>query len=451
MDQPAPKVDVAALLAEVERNVQEKKASGFYDPAEIRKVEAAAVSFDQALQDMGAAQLETQRAELNQLWNTLEWGVTTHRGGLKGRLVLGLKKLIHKISRFPLSVWQARQVRFNDELVKALNAMIPQHLNSLRHLAQSDQRLDALEDIARAQGQRLRDLDRHLTELAASHQSRLGALERESSSGRNQGEALLARLERIVADQARAGVVGAGAVAEVASARAASRGSAYLAFEDLHRGSREEIMSRQGVYLPYFREAARPETPVLDLGCGRGEFLEACRAAGIPARGVDLNPAMVAACREMGLDVAEGDALEHLRGLPEASLGGILMAQVIEHLTSDQLTELVSLCAGKLAPGGVLIAETINPQCLMTFAGAFYLDLTHQKPIHPEATRFLWQWAGLEKVEVLYLSPVPPEFRLERIEGPDSGVNAIFNRNVQRLNDLLYSHLDYAVVGRKPA
>ncbi len=451
MDQPAPNLDVAALLAEVERNVQEKKASGFYDPAEIRKVEAAALDFDQAVQDMAAAQLETQRAELNQLWNTLEWGVSTHRGGIKGRLVLGLKKLIHKLTRFPLSVWLARQVRFNDELVKAMNALIPHHLDNLRRLAQSDQRLDALEDIARAQGQRLRDLDRRLSELAAGHHSRLGALERETGQGRNQTEALLARLERIVADQARAGVVGAEAVAGVAQARAASRGSAYLAFEDLHRGSREEIMARQGVYLPYFRPAARPEAPVLDLGCGRGEFLEACRQAGIPARGVDINPAMVAACREMGLAVEEGDGLEHLRGLPEASLGGILMAQVIEHLTSDQLTELVSLCAAKLAPGGVLIAETINPQCLLTFAGAFYLDLTHQKPIHPEATRFLWQWAGLENVEVLYLSPVPPEFRLERIEGPDSGSNAIFNRNVQRLNDLLYSHLDYAVVGRKPA
>ncbi|MCA1989829.1 MAG: hypothetical protein LDL07_11895, partial [Desulfarculus sp.] len=151
MDQPAPKLDVAALLAEVERNVQEKKASGFYDPAEIRKVEAAALDFDQAVQDMAAAQLETQRAELNQLWNTLEWGVSTHRGGIKGRLVLGLKKLIHKLTRFPLSVWLARQVRFNDELVKAMNALIPHHLDNLRRLAQGDQRLDALEDIARAQ------------------------------------------------------------------------------------------------------------------------------------------------------------------------------------------------------------------------------------------------------------------------------------------------------------
>jgi len=451
MDQPAPKLDVTALLAEVERNVQEKKAQGFYDPAEIRKVEAAAVDFDLAVQDMATAQLEALRGELNLLWNPLEWGVTTHRAGLKGRLVLGLKKLIFKLTRFPLSVWLARQVRFNDELLKTINILIPQHLAHQRYIPQTDPRLDALEDLARTQAQRLRDLDRRLAELAAGHQSRLGALERETSQGRNQTEALLARLERIVADQARAGVVGAEAVAAVASARTASRGSAYLAFEDLHRGSREEIMARQGVYLPHFRAAARPETPVLDLGCGRGEFLEACRAAGIPARGVDLNPAMVAACRERGLEVAEGDALEHLRGLPEASLGGILMAQVIEHLTTDQLTELISLCAAKLAPGGALIAETINPQCLLTFAGAFYLDLTHNKPIHPEATRFLWQWAGLEKVEVLYLSPVPPDFRLERIEGTEAGINAIFNRNVQRLNDLLYSHLDYAVVGRKPA
>jgi O-antigen chain-terminating methyltransferase len=187
----------------------------------------------------------------------------------------------------------------------------------------------------------------------------------------------------------------------------------------------------------------------LDIGCGRGEFLEAARDAGLKAIGVDLNPEMVAFCNGRGLEVAENDAVEYLRGLPDASLGGILAAQLIEHLELDQLTEMVSLCSAKLKPGGVFIAETVNPQCLSTFSGAFYLDLTHIKPIHPEAARFLWRWAGLGQVEVVYLSPYPPDHRLENFSESDDGLAGVVNRNVQRLNALLYSHQDYAVVGRK--
>ena len=229
-------------------------------------------------------------------------------------------------------------------------------------------------------------------------------------------------------------------------------GAAYLAFEDLHRGTRDEIKRRQSVYLPFFQLSVGPQAPLLDLGCGRGEFLDLCREAGLPARGVDVNPAMAAFCREMGLDVAEADGLTYRRALPRGGLGGHpWLSQLIEHLSLDQLTELVALCAEKLAPGGVLIAETVNPQTLSTFAGAFYVDLTHNKPVHPEAARFLWRWAGLGEVQILYLSALTPEQKLEPLPGGTGapGSAGAFNRNVDRLNQLIYGPLDYAVVGRK--
>lgn len=108
----------------------------------------------------------------------------------------------------------------------------------------------------------------------------------------------------------------------------------------------------------------------------------------------------------------------------------------------------MSLAALKLADGGHLIAETVNPACLTTLSGAFYLDLTHQRPIHPEAARFLWKGAGLRQVEVLYLSPYPEQYRLPQAPGEDATAQAL-NQTVARLNDLLYSFQDYAVVGRK--
>ncbi|MBI4800413.1 MAG: methyltransferase domain-containing protein [Desulfarculus sp.] len=439
------KPDVRAILQEVEEAVRQKKAQGLYDPAEIRRVEEAALSFSQAVEDSAAAELSILRAGLNQLWDTKQWGVSTHREGAAARLVLLLKKLIYKLTKFPLSVWLARQVAFNDQLIKALNHLIPQHVDLLRRQAHSDRRLDAQEDLSRALSERLRRQEEAMREFTA----RLESLERAAAQGSTQTELLLAQLQDIVEKQAQAGVISAEAVGQIKAARSASRGASYLAFEDLHRGSREEIKAKQAVYLAHFKDAASQEAPVLDLGCGRGEFLEAAKEAGIPARGVDINPEMAALGREHGLEVAAGDGLEYLRALAPGSLGGILMSQVIEHLTLDELTELVGLCASRLIPGGVLIAETVNPQCLSTFAGAFYLDLTHNKPIHPEAARFLWRWAGLTEVEIIYLSPVPPEHRLQPLTSGGPELSDVFNRNVERLNNLLYSHLDYAVKGRK--
>ncbi len=418
-----PSQSDAGLLAEVEAAVAAGKSQGLYNPVEVRRVEAAAVTL-QADPDLES--MERLAAYLLENWDAKACDISTHREGLPARLVVGFKRLLHRLTRPYLNVALARQTSFNNRLV-ALQSILVSRLAALRLLLeQSEDRFDDVE-------------------------ARLTALERRLFTGNAQAEALLARLQRIVEDQSQAGGLSPRMAREVAEARTAGRGAAYLAFEDLHRGTREEIKRRQLVYLPYFELAVGREAPLLDLGCGRGEFLELCREAGLPARGVDVNPAMVASCRELGLDVTEADGLTYLRGLPQAGLGGILLSQVIEHLGLDQLTELVALCAEKLVPGGVLIAETVNPQSLSTFAGAFYVDLTHNKPVHPEAARFLWRWAGLGDVEILYLSQPAAGQQLESLPdgtgAPD--LAGAFNRNVARLNQLIYGPLDYAVVGRK--
>ena len=136
------------------------------------------------------------------------------------------------------------------------------------------------------------------------------------------------------------------------------------------------------------------------------------------------------------------------------SLGGIFLSQVIEHLDPEILRDLVRTAFLKLAPGGALLAETINPQCLTTFSGAFYLDLSHHNPIHPEAARFLWESLGFRQVEILYVSPYPQEMRLEEMvrrddETYEDEIARVLNENIQRLNALLYGYQDYAVVGYK--
>jgi len=417
------KPDVAALLAEVDAAVAAKKAQGFYNPAEVRRVEEAAVTLQL---DPDGESMERLATYLRENWDAKACDISTHRGGFQGRLVVGFKRLVHRLTRPYLNVALARQTAFNNRLAELQSLLVIQFTGLRLRMEQADDRFNDVE-------------------------ARLTALERQLFTGNAQGEVLLARLQRIVEEQSRAGQLSPEAAQEVAQARAAARGASYLAFEDLHRGTREEIKRRQAVYLPHFQLSVTPQAPLLDLGCGRGEFLELCREAGLPARGVDVNPAMVAFCREQRLDVTGADGLAYLRALPPAGLGGILLSQVIEHLNLDQLTELVALCAEKLVPGGVLIAETVNPQSLSTFAGAFYVDLTHTKPVHPEAASFLWRWAGLGEVQILYLSPLAPEHQLESLPSgtgsPD--VAGAFNRNAARLNQLIYGPLDYAVVGRK--
>jgi O-antigen chain-terminating methyltransferase len=226
---------------------------------------------------------------------------------------------------------------------------------------------------------------------------------------------------------------------------------AYLRFEDRHRGSAEDIRERQRGYLELFTSG-----PVLDVGCGRGEFLALCRDAGIEARGVDLDPAMVARCREAGLDAAQADALHALAALPDGSLGGVFSAQLIEHLPPEAFIALVRLAHAKLRPGGVLLCETPNPMCLTIFASAFYVDLTHIKPIHPQGAAFVLEAAGFRDVELKFVNPCPPEAGLQALE-PEWYMRRYevaflwaINDNLARLNSLLWGAQDYAVIGKKP-
>lgn len=443
------KPDVAALLARVDEEVRRKKEEGFYDPAEVRKVEEMAVTLSQAADDGASAELSLRHSALKDLWDPKACAVDSHRGGLAGKLVVAAKRLLHKATKPYINLVLARQTQFNDELVKLLNVLVPHHADLRFRMPHGEKRLDVLEDLARHLTGQVADTARDTRSGLKELEARLSAQEREAAGARGEIELLLARLQKIVEAQAAAGQVGGEVVEQIRAERARSRGASYVAFEDLHRGSREDIKRKQELYVEHFGGAVGEERPLLDLGCGRGEFLELARDHGLAAIGVDLNPEMVAACQKQGLNASESDAVAFLRQQPDGRFGGILMSQLIEHLPLEQLTELVNLCVAKLAGGGVLIAETINPQCLTTFSSAFYLDLTHIKPIHPEATRFLWRWAGLHEIEVLYLSPVPEDGKLEIFGESRDELAAAFNRNMTRLNQLLYGYQDYAVKGVK--
>ena len=230
----------------------------------------------------------------------------------------------------------------------------------------------------------------------------------------------------------------------------------YLGFEDRFRGSEAEIRTRLADYLPYFDGASN----VLDVGCGRGEFLQLLREHGISARGIDLNPEMAEACRARGLDASAADALTTLRELPDQSLGGLIAVQVIEHLKPAYLSQFLQTAFFKLRPGAPLVLETINPACWVAFFESYIRDLTHEQPIHSETLQYMLQASGFASVEVVFRSPIAEGGRLQRVtarpehfgETADSQTALVsaFNHNVDRLNDRLFTFQDYAAIARVP-
>jgi 2-polyprenyl-3-methyl-5-hydroxy-6-metoxy-1,4-benzoquinol methylase len=199
----------------------------------------------------------------------------------------------------------------------------------------------------------------------------------------------------------------------------------WLRFADRFRGSEEAIRERQQIYAARFRGS----TGVLDLGCGRGEMLEVFRDAGIAARGIDLHAESIAVCRSKGLDAELADAFAYLRALPDASLGGLVCCQVVEHIPPERLPELIRLAHAKLRARALIAIETPNPECLAIFATHFYIDPTHRHPIPPALASFYLDEAGFGRVEIERLSPavdarpalaeLPEAFRKEFFGGLD--------------------------------
>ena len=206
----------------------------------------------------------------------------------------------------------------------------------------------------------------------------------------------------------------------------------YARFADRFRGSEEYVRANQQFYLPIFRAAGR----VLDLGCGRGEFLELLRAEGIPARGVEASQESVNYCQSKGLDVEKADIFDYLNALPDASEDVIFCSQVVEHLEPATLSSMIQLCVSRLMKGGVLVIETPNPECLAIFATHFYLDPTHTRPVPPALLAFHLEEFGMGGIEVHRFAPAVESY-------PE------IHSLPRDFADKFFGGMDYAIIARK--
>ena len=266
------------------------------------------------------------------------------------------------------------------------------------------------------------------------------------------GLMLKRELERGLAGATASGPVPAAATALPASRTDSVNAYKYVGFENKFRGSEADIRERLLKYVEIFEGASN----VLDLGCGRGEFLALLAERGISAHGLDINHEMVEACRASGLDAREGDALAYLESIPDGSLGGLIAVQVVEHFPPPYLVRALDTAYHKLKPGSKIVLETLNPACWFAFFEAYIRDITHAWPLHPETLKFLAVSSGFQRIELRLLSPYPSDAKLQHAQLPPEAstlgmVNLAhaFNENVDKVNAVMFSFLDYVVVGER--
>ena len=182
----------------------------------------------------------------------------------------------------------------------------------------------------------------------------------------------------------------------------------YISLEDHFRGDKATVHQRQMEYLPYISHIVSDQFPLIDLGCGRGEWLQVLKENRISARGIDSNTACITECTENGLSASVGELLDSLTQLPDASCGSITMFQVLEHLPFDVVVNVLREARRVLIPGGVFVGEVPNSETLRVGASTFWIDPTHQRPLFPAVLAFLASSVGFVGVTGKYSSPLAP-------------------------------------------
>ncbi len=383
---------------------------------------------------------------INQSWDILPSGSPAVDRSLRGRLRGFIWRLIGPSLE--------TQKQFNAALVEHLNRNVGAHEDSQRAIA-------ALIDAAREQFQALTRFESLLVQYLQTVTLYVDTKDR--AAGGNELRERITLIEQRIAAMKRA--LDAGPVRRSAEREGESASTTrtvftsdldsvtYVGFEDKFRGSQADIRSRIGDYVPMFASASN----VLDVGCGRGELLDLLRSRGVAARGIDVNRAMVDICRERGLAVEQADAVSYLGGQADASLGGLIALQVVEHFEPAYLLRFLELAHHTLQPGAPLVLETINPACWMAFFETYIRDLTHQRPLHPDTLRYLVQASGFTSVDVQFRAPVTEGDRLDHVAHDTTiaahagltQVAAVVNAHADKLNARLFSSMDYAVIARR--
>lgn len=350
-----------------------------------------------------------------------------------------------------LETFISEQRQRTDSLAREHQQSLESFANEQRlALARAQTELEHLQKLADAQGQETGRLENSLERKSAEGQTKAELLEKElraelarifAKQQEVRSELVMqAQRTNVLLEKARKQLSGSrrqDSLPAMAQEASHTLDAFYLALEEQFRGSRNEIKDRLRIYLPLIANVGigTEQTPILDVGCGRGEWLELLREKGLRASGIDSNRMQVTQCRELGLEVAEAELLGYLRGLPDSSLGAVTGFHIVEHLPIDTLVAFLDETVRVVKPGGAVIFETPNPQNVLVGSCNFYFDPTHRNPLPSPVLQFLLESRGFQRVQVLNLNPSD--------EAPVKGNTEL----AKRFNQYFYGPMDYAVLG----
>jgi 2-polyprenyl-3-methyl-5-hydroxy-6-metoxy-1,4-benzoquinol methylase len=366
------------------------------------------------------------------------WAVTAERqylakpglaGKVRGLLLMPVKAVLRRLMRWYVEPLATDQRAFNATLLRALDEL--------------SERFGG--DFAQAQGDLAQALAHAQGELSATLKGQRAETAAETAALSDRLTRLVDELEeRVYRLERRPTATPASAETPVPAEVISPPPFDYFSLEMRIRGTRADVRERQQIYVDAFKDAG----PVLDVGAGRGEFLELLGEAGVESRGIELDEELVEYGRTHGLAVDRADAVSHLEGLADDSLGGIFAAQLVEHLPPAALVRFLTLAAAKLRPDGLLVAETINPLSLVALKH-YFADPTHAQPLVPQTLEVLARQAGFRRSELRFLNEPADEERLRAVDLPAGSefdaARAALSRNVELLNTVVFGPQDYAL------
>jgi 2-polyprenyl-3-methyl-5-hydroxy-6-metoxy-1,4-benzoquinol methylase len=468
-------IDVKDIMKQLKQNISKRE----YVDDILTNIESKQANH------VNLTELESKIYHLNRIWNySAHQPLSSHRK-VVGKFVTFIKKVQRKLIKWYINPIVDKQVAFNAETVRIFNelhdtlnqtlqqidivnqeikgikgqktespAQIIQQINMLK------QELDKINKENQEGNRNTEILENDKLQLEISALKTEVQILRDHLSLNNQTIEQLNRATRVATERMkrieRKSVMNQSQVSQDIdpdTVQVVNQGETehyefdYYLFEELYRGSRDEIKGRQKQYLKYFKESDY----VLDLGCGRGEFTELLIEQGIKVTSVDMDEDMVLYCKERGFPIIKEDILSFLNRIEDNSVDGIFLGQVIEHLSPKQLVNLVNISYKKLKPTGHFIAETPNPQCLSIFAQSFYMDMTHVKPVHPYTAKFILESTGFSNVSINYMSPNDETLRLPKITlaGHEEESLMKFNESIEHWNNVIFGYQDYFIVGQK--
>jgi 2-polyprenyl-3-methyl-5-hydroxy-6-metoxy-1,4-benzoquinol methylase len=385
-------------------------------------------------------------ARLQHVESHLPIGWPTLPKGLVPKLAAYVKKIVRRLLRWYINPIVDQQNAYNAAVTRVLMALTEQQRQFERKMGAQ------LVQVRQSQVQDREYLDKTRHLLQETRQSLLEAEQLDEEFGM--------RLRRLEHWQRREGAPTANAGDESTSGVPPTPDLDYFLLGAKYRNPRQ-MKGFLEDYDDLFTTLAKsqqqgegPMGPVLDVGCGRGEFVAHLDGLGLSVYGIDIDRDAVEMGQEAQRDVREADVFAHLAHMPDNTLAAITLIQVIEHFEIADLLRLFSLAFRKLAVGGFLLAETINPTCLLALSNWFLLDPSHRTPLHPQMTEFLMEQAEFERVTIRFLHPVSEGGRLLLLPTQEDGPDlqqwaARLNHNFERLNEFLYGPQDYAAIGYK--